>query len=550
MTRKKQTLIIGALTSSAGIFVTKLLGIFYMVPFTALAGEMNLDFYSYAYGIYQILLNISLAGLPFAIATMVARYYIKEDYKAIEYIRKLANFTMLGFGIIALGILWIFANPIASYITPDQISPEDLVKTKNVIMVIALAFFTVPLLSSYRGVFQGLKDMKTYALSQVLEQFTRITFLLTFGFIAVAIFKQDGIWAVYGAVGGAFVASAVSIAHLLLFRRKRLKSLSMLASQQDTTTADHKILTKELFNFAIPYLLVTFLGNSLNIVNTTFFSSAMDLAGQSAESTRLLYSMIMLTTGKLTSIPQFLATGFGVAIIPYVTTCYEKGDLKLLRTYVLDAIDSVMYLALPLCFYLFAIGTEIYYVMYGAHSSFELGGEVLRWASLTALAGTISPVVNSLMMAIRLRKSNIIIMGIGFIVKIAAFFPLIYIFGYPGAIISSVLCSLVIILLDILMINKQYHIKFRPTLYKILFMIVGLAAMYGSFILLRFIGLSVIDQPRIIATLELGIYGIVGLIVYLITTSYFHIPQTIFHLKEGNIFTYLKNRFFKNPQDI
>jgi O-antigen/teichoic acid export membrane protein len=258
----------------------------------------------------------------------------------------------------------------------------------------------------------------------------------------------------------------------------------------------------------------------------------------------------MLTTGKLTSIPQFLATGFGVAIIPYVTTCYEKGDLKLLKTYVLDAIDSVLYLALPLCFFLFAIGTEIYYVMYGAHSSFELGGEVLRWASMTALAGTISPVVNSLMMAIRLRKSNIIIMGIGFIVKIATFFPLIYIFGYPGAIISSVLCSLVIILLDILMINKQYHIQFRPTLYKILFMSIGLAAMYGSFMLLRFIGLSVVDQPRIIATLELGIYGIVGLIVYLLTTSYFHIPQTIFHLKEGNIFTYLKNRFFKNPQDI
>ncbi|MPN17224.1 hypothetical protein SDC9_164574 [bioreactor metagenome] len=44
MTQKKQSLILGALTSSAGIFVTKLLGIFYMVPFTALAGEGNLDF--------------------------------------------------------------------------------------------------------------------------------------------------------------------------------------------------------------------------------------------------------------------------------------------------------------------------------------------------------------------------------------------------------------------------------------------------------------------------------------------------------------------------
>ncbi|MDD2591684.1 MAG: oligosaccharide flippase family protein [Erysipelotrichaceae bacterium] len=550
MNKNKQTLIIGALTSSAGIFVTKLLGIFYMIPFTALAGEANLDFYSYAYGIYQILLNISLAGLPFAIATMVAKYYIKEDYKAIEYVRRLANYTMLGFGVVALGIMWIFANPIASYITPDQIDADSLMKTKNVIMIISLAFFTVPLLSSYRGVFQGLKDMKTYALSQVLEQFTRITFLLTFGFIAVAILKQDGIWAIYGAVGSAFVASLVSMIHIVFFRKKQLNTITNLALDQEKQTADKKVLTKELFNFAIPYLLVTFLGNSLNIVNTTFFSNAMDLAGQSVTETRLLYSMIMLTTGKLTSIPQFLATGFGVAIIPYITTCYENNDIKMLKRYVLDAIDSVMYLALPLCFYLFAIGSEIYYVMYGEGTSFILGGEVLHWASLTALAGTISPVVNSLMMAIRLRRSNIMIMGIGFVVKLVAFFPLIYIMGYAGAIISSVLCSLIIIFLDLMMIDRQYHIKFRPTFFKIVFMSIGLIAMYGSFMLLRYIGLDVIDQPRLIATLELAVFGIVGIIVYFLVTSYFHIPQTIFHLKDSNIFVFLKNKFLKNPQDI
>ena len=545
MSQKKQTLILGALTSSAGIFVTKLLGIFYMVPFTALASEANLDFYSYAYGIYQILLNISLAGLPFAIATMVAKYYLKEDYKAIVYIKKLANYTMIGFGVIAFGVVWLFATPIATYITPDQITLADLEKTKNVIMVIALAFFTVPLLSSYRGVFQGLKDMKTYALSQVLEQFSRIAFLLTFGFIAVAIFKQDGIWAVYGAVGGAFIASAISIAHILLFRRKQLNKLQLLANQQESDTAERRLLGRELFNFAIPYLLVTFLGNSLNIVNTTFFASAMDLAGQNAENTRLLYSMVMLTTGKLTSIPQFLATGFGVAIVPYVTTCYEKGDFKMLRRYVLDALDSVLYLALPLCFFLFAIGTEIYYVMYGSQTSYLLGGEVLKWDSLTALLGTISPVVNGLMMAIRLRKSNIIIMGIGFIVKFVAFFPLIYLFGYSGAITSSALCSIVIILLDLYMINRQYKINFKPTLFKIMFMIIGLLAMYGSFYLLRLLGLNVIDQPRLLATLELAIYGVVGIVVYLLVTSYLKLPETIFQIKNENILSYLKRRILK-----
>ena len=70
----------------------------------------------------------------------------------------------------------------------------------NVMMIISFAFFTVPLLSGVRGYFQGLKDMKLYAFSQVLEQFSRITFLLTVAFVTVSLLKLDGIYAVYGAV--------------------------------------------------------------------------------------------------------------------------------------------------------------------------------------------------------------------------------------------------------------------------------------------------------------------------------------------------------------
>ena len=43
---KKQSLIAGALTSSAGIFISKALGLLYVVPFTAIAGEANMSFYS------------------------------------------------------------------------------------------------------------------------------------------------------------------------------------------------------------------------------------------------------------------------------------------------------------------------------------------------------------------------------------------------------------------------------------------------------------------------------------------------------------------------
>jgi hypothetical protein len=61
-------------------------------------------------------------------------------------------------------------------------------------------------------------------------------------------------------------------------------------------------------------------------------------------------------------------------------------------------------------------------------------------------------------------------------------------------------------------------------------MFIGLFMMQMSFFALRAIGLNVIDQGRLIALIELGIYGVVGVLVYLFSTSYFKLPQNILNL--------------------
>ena len=536
---KNQSLILGALTSSAGIFVTKLLGLFYMTPFTALAGEGNLVFYSYAYGVYQNLLNISLAGLPYAIATLVAKYYLREDYKSVKFIRQLSRSIMMGFGFISMMVVVLGVTPIARYITPAEISPEDLQRTKNVLYIISLAFFTVPLLSGVRGYYQGLKDMRVYSVSQVIEQLSRITFLLSIAFISVRILHLNGIWAVYGAVASAFVSSTIALVHLYYSRKAVAKEMDEKAAAQTSSTQNKAELLRELLSFSIPYLVSTVLGNSLSIVNSTFFSKAMDAAGYDHARTMLLTSMLMLTCDKLVSIPHFLVTGYSSAIVPYVTTSYEKGDMRQLKQYIIDAIESVTYLGLPLCYFLFAIGSEIYYVMYGG-SSYVLGGQVLRWDAISAFLGTVSPIITALAMATRLRKQNLTFMALGFIVKLATFFPLIRLFGYSGAIISSALCSLTIMGLNLLAINRNYFVEYKPTLIRIAKMALGLIGMSLVFMVLKLIGLKVTDQPRMKALFELAFYGIFGLLAYVSVTSVFRIPETIFHIQDDkNIFTYL-----------
>jgi len=536
--RKKQSLIAGGLTSSAGIFLSKALGIIYVVPFAAMATEANLTYYARAYSIYDTVLNISIAGLPFAIAALVAKYTVKDDYKTVVLIRKLSTAILLVFGFLAMAFLIIFALPIAQFTVAGAIDSVEVLRTRNVLIIISLAVFAVPFLSSFRGFYQGLKELKIYAFSQILEQVSRIAFLLGMGFLAVYVFNKDAIWAVYFAVASAAASAIISIGYFVFVDRKHYPSIKERAINQISPVKDTREVVKELFYFAIPYMITVILGNSMNIVNLLLFNHAMIWAGSTVAHADLLYSLIMFTCNKLTSIPQVLAPGFSIAVIPYITAAMERGDMKLMRKYVVDALDTVLYVGLPLCFFLFAISGEIYYVMYGS-ANWQLGGNVLAWSSLLAVVGTVAPVAGALMMVLRLRKSTIIILSIGAVIKAVTMVPLILWTGYSGAITSSVLTSIFIITADLYLISKNYKVKFSLTLRRLILISVGLLSMEAVFMILKLIGLNVIGEHRLLAFAELSVYGILGVAAYVITTWFMQLPQVLFQVSAAS----LKKRF-------
>lgn len=527
--RHKHSLILGGLTSSAGVFISKAIGILYVSPFTMLATDANLSYYARAYNVYEIVLNISIAGLPFAIATMVAKYTLKGQFKTVLLVRKLSTAILALMGFVAMIFLLLAAHPIAQFSVSGAADSLEVLRTRNVMMIMALAVFTVPLLNSYRGFYQGLKELKTYSFSQVFEQITRVSFLLGIGFLLVYILKFDAIWAVYAAIASTSLSAVSSIIYFIGKDRKVLNEIKHKAEVSDEVLPNQKEIIKEMFYFSIPFLLNVFLNNSNNTINLLFFNRAMLMHGATRVEADLYYSMVMFTTNKLTSIPQVVAPGFITAIIPYVTTAFENKDLKQMQKHVLDSVETVFYITLPLAYFLFGISTEIYYVMYGS-GSLAMGGEVLRYNSITGILFNLAAVSNALMMALRLRKQNLLISFGGVLLKFALFVPLIVWFGYKGSIYSNAINQLVLFLINMYLIKLNYKVHYSRTVRRVIFMIIGLMAMQLSFFALNAVGLHVIDQGRFIALIELGIYGVVGVIVYLITTSYFRLPQKILNL--------------------
>ncbi len=539
--RAKKSFIAGALTSTAGVFISKLLGLLYVAPFTALATTQNTVFYSLAYTNYDIFLNICTAGIPFAIATMVAKYYDKKDYKTVILIRKLSIGLMMVAGFTAAILFISFSTPMAKMALGSNVIEQDLNTLRTVYCIMALAIAIVPFLSSIRGYYQGLKELGSYAFSQVLEQLMRVFSLLLLGFILVKVIQLDAIYAVYMAVLATSIGAISAIVYYMFFDRNHYPQMKSLAANQKTEEKSKKYLLKELFYFGLPYFIVAILGNSMNIVNNNFFISAAQMANIAYDQAKVILSIITLQCDKLTSIPQVFSIGFSTGIIPYITVALENHNYKELSKNILDCLDTVLYLALPLCFCLLYLSKPIYYLMYG-NGTLDLGSELLAWSSLIGLCGTITPICSSMMMALRLRKLAMVNLLIGFAVKLITFFPLIILTGYTGAITSSVLTSIVIITLDLWMIKKKFKINYKRVVRRLLFTFIGILSMGIVFKIMYYFNIGPSCVSRIQTFFELAILGICGISVYFGCTYFLQLPQEIFRMDLQTIMVRLKGK--------
>ena len=522
----KQSLIVGALTSSFGIFISKALGLLYASPLSIMATESNMVFYGNAYSVYDIILNIFTAGIPFAVATMIAKYSSQYNYKTVLLINRISKFILIVSGLIAALLLLIFSTPLSVFILGKNAFESDITIQRNTFMILALALATVPLLSGSRSFLQGFKEMKIYSFTQVLEQFIRVFFLLIASFVLIYIFKFDREYAIYMGILAASVAALATYLYLYKKTKIRLLELKRLASIQIDEPITKEKLFKELMYFGLPYLFIILLGNSTNIVNSLFFLPTMVFSDIPYEEAKLMLGIIQFNVVKINSIPQTLALGFSAGMVPYMTISLEKRKFKTLRKNIIEILETVLYIVIPLSCCLIVLAKPIYSLMYG-NDNIDLGTSILAYSSVFSLLGTISPICSSIILNLRMRKKVIMYLAITFMTKLITFFPLVYLLDYKGVILSSIISTVVSITLCLVTIKKQYKVNFTPLLLRIVIMIIGVISMNGMFSLLD-IFITINIENKLILFSQLALYGVLGFIAYYMTTYLFRIPQKIY----------------------
>ncbi|MDR1782419.1 MAG: oligosaccharide flippase family protein [Bacilli bacterium] len=456
----KKSLLKGAMWGTLAVFLSKVLGFIYLIPFNRFLDVDQQIVFTSSYRIYAYVLLIATAGIPFAVANLIARYNANNNYHISLKILKLTTIIMLIIGFICFIILFLFAKPLAYIIVTSTASVEVITHISIGIKIIALALIVVPLVSVVRGFFQGYQEIKITSVSQLVEQF------INSGFIIAALLLAGGgllnnLYAVYFAILCATIASIGSLIYLIL-KYFKLKDIfdNYYHNSNHHIEVSNKLLIKEILQISIPFIVVVLLAQSNDLIDLLYTINGLTAHGLHIEQAKEFSTIYGASVIKLMTIPLTLSTGISVALVPHLAEYYAKKDKKQLRNTILNILENTMIVLIPIVILMVATGYEVFYVIGQIHNA-SYGAVIFNYFAIYIIINTLSIIVDNMMLTLNQSKRALIFIIVATIFKLSATYFLIKQFGILGLALSSAIACLLSLVPSLIVLKNIYHLTFN-----------------------------------------------------------------------------------------
>ena len=348
---KKSNFMQGAFVATLGIVITKILGVLYVIPFFAIIGEKGGALYGYAYTFYLIFMAISTAGIPLAISKLTSEYQTLGYYDAKQRAFKIGKTIAITLGALCFMALFILAPYLAKSILGNLKGGNTISDVIFVLRVISTAIIIVPVLSVYRGFFEGHKYITPTAISQVLEQVVRVLVIVLGSFMALRVFNLSLTTAVGVAVFAATVGSLASYVYLISKKFKNNK----LFNEKEENVKEPFISTKEILTkiviYAFPLIMIDIFKSLYSLIDTvTVVKTLGPIYGtKSAES---IMSILSTWAAKFNMIIISISTGLIVSLTPNLTSSLVLNDMDDIRKKINQSLQILAILVIPMTFWL------------------------------------------------------------------------------------------------------------------------------------------------------------------------------------------------------
>ncbi len=439
MNLEKRNLPNGAFVLAFGGILVKVIGALYKIPLGAMLGPIGMANFSIAYNIYSLLFVISTAGVPTAVSKMVAESSAHGRHGESEKIFYVSKIAFVGVGLFGFTALFLFADKISRIM-----GSADSAKA---IKAISPAVFLVSISAVNRGYFQGKENMYPTAISEVLEAFGK----LVFGLLAAFVMKIQGRGSAYiaaGAVFGVSIGSLFSVLYFFFKKRKKIKAISGNGIR----------ILKKLFSLSVPITLGAAVIALTAVIDSALVMNILKNSGETEHRAKWLFGAYNYAT-TLFTLPSAIIATLATTLVPLVSGECAKGHRIETDLLVNSGVRLCVLISSFAVCALYPLSEGILSLLFGSGAGsdcIKLSSSLLRVLSLGIIPLSLVTVTNAVFQALGRANAPVISIAVGAVVKLLSNYALIRIpgIGIHGAAISTVLCYVVALSINILQLGK------------------------------------------------------------------------------------------------
>ncbi|WP_258360517.1 putative polysaccharide biosynthesis protein [Moorella sulfitireducens] len=426
----------GAAVLMLASLLNRIISFAYRILVVRFIGAEGMGLYEMVFPFYSLVLMVASAGVPVALAKLVAERVALQAWGKVRSIFRLSLFFLTGSGLTTALILWFLAPYLTTKFFADT-------RVYQAFMVMLLALPVVCTCSAFRSYFQGLQLMYPVALAQVSEQVIRVSAGLFLGlhFLPLGVAMAAAGLAM-GMVLGELAGLVISIA---IFWRARAY-YDVASFQKSSMRADILPLAR----LSLPVMMARAAGGAMLTLEAMLIPHRLQLWGASVGEATTIYGQYAGIAMTLVYLPMVITVAVAMAMVPAIAEARAVRNNQLLSKRCRQALKLTVLSGLPFALFFYLLATPLCDFIFSTPAA-GVALKMLSWGSVFIyLEQTTVGILNGLGAVATVFKTTVI----GGIVDILGIYFFTPFMGITGAALGVNMGSGVTAILNLLSLSR------------------------------------------------------------------------------------------------
>lgn len=386
-------------------FIVRIFGFIYKVFLSRALGETGLGIYHMIFNFLMICLSVTTTGIPTALSCLIANKKAIKD-KHSSNVLFISTLYIAFFVSLIISLIVSFNS---KFFSAKFLNNPHL---NLFILAIAPAIVTITISNVLRGYYYGIKKVKIPAVGQIIEQITKILFV-----VSLVMYMGNKNFNCYIALLGVSIGELSNIIFMTVY----LWRDSTLFKKYVVSAKDFYNSSLETIKMSIPITCNRMSSIFLQSISSMMVPSRLALSGMTYTKSLSMYGVISGMVMPFVFIPFTLGSALIVNLIPSISqgmalnkkdSVIKKIKYSILLTLAVGILSSIF-------FYFF--GERVCVFVFKN----ELAGKYLKSMFLVPLFMSLNQTLSGILNAIRKELASSINTIVGMVIQIIALYTLL-----------------------------------------------------------------------------------------------------------------------------